>query len=235
MFQGKMKALTFSYDDGCTQDERLIEILDRYGLKATFNLNSNRFGKAESLIRKDKTVAFCKPRREEIPAIYKNHEIAVHTLDHPNLTRVESDAEVIRQVREDAESLSELVPYPVVGMAYPCGPFDDRVVGLIRDHTSIAYARTTLCNGSFDLQTDLLRFQPTVYHCEWEQMFALAEQFLTLDADRPQIFYIWGHSFEFDVDRTWDRMEEFCRLVSGREDIYYGTNTEILLANHTNI
>jgi hypothetical protein len=61
-------------------------------------------------------------------------------------------------------------------------------------------------------------------------MFDLAHRFLELKADRPQIFYIWGHSFEFDVDRTWDKMEEFCRLVSGKEDIYYGCNTEILLA-----
>ena len=30
MFNGKMKAITFSYDDGVTQDKRLIEILDKY-------------------------------------------------------------------------------------------------------------------------------------------------------------------------------------------------------------
>ena len=40
MYQGKNKAITFSYDDGVTQDRRLIEILNRYGLKATFNINS---------------------------------------------------------------------------------------------------------------------------------------------------------------------------------------------------
>ena len=39
MWNGKMKALTFSYDDGVEQDIRLIEILDRYHLRGTFNLN----------------------------------------------------------------------------------------------------------------------------------------------------------------------------------------------------
>ena len=34
------KILTFSFDDGVTQDIRLIEMFDRYGLKGTFNLNS---------------------------------------------------------------------------------------------------------------------------------------------------------------------------------------------------
>lgn len=39
-----MKALTFSFDDGVTQNIRLIEILNRYGLKEAFNLNSGFLG-----------------------------------------------------------------------------------------------------------------------------------------------------------------------------------------------
>lgn len=34
------KALTFSYDDGIEQDRKLVEIFNRYGMKATFNLNT---------------------------------------------------------------------------------------------------------------------------------------------------------------------------------------------------
>ena len=37
---GKQKAVTFSYDDGCRDDIRLVEILDRYKIKCTFNINS---------------------------------------------------------------------------------------------------------------------------------------------------------------------------------------------------
>ena len=39
MWNGKNKAITFSFDDGVTQDKRLVEMLDKYGLKATFNIN----------------------------------------------------------------------------------------------------------------------------------------------------------------------------------------------------
>ena len=42
MFNGKMKAVTFSYDDGVTQDKRLISLFNKYGLKCTFNLNSEQ-------------------------------------------------------------------------------------------------------------------------------------------------------------------------------------------------
>ena len=41
---GKSKALTFSYDDGVKADKRLMAVFDKYGLKATFNLNSRLFG-----------------------------------------------------------------------------------------------------------------------------------------------------------------------------------------------
>ena len=44
MWNGKLKAVTFSYDDGVTQDIRLIEIFNKYNLKATFNLNSELLG-----------------------------------------------------------------------------------------------------------------------------------------------------------------------------------------------
>ena len=36
--EGKTKALTFSYDDGCPEDLRLSDVLSAHGLKGTFNL-----------------------------------------------------------------------------------------------------------------------------------------------------------------------------------------------------
>ncbi len=38
--QGKTKAVTFSYDDGCRVDLRLVEIINEYGIKCTFNISS---------------------------------------------------------------------------------------------------------------------------------------------------------------------------------------------------
>ena len=56
MFSGKMKAVTFSYDDGVTQDIRLLEILNKYGLKSTFNINSGLLGKPGKLTRLGKEI-----------------------------------------------------------------------------------------------------------------------------------------------------------------------------------
>ncbi len=231
MFQGKMKAVTFSYDDGVTQDQRLIDLFNRYGLKATFNLNSGLLGTPGALVREKVTVAHVKPRPCEIRRIYEGHEIAAHTLTHPALREL-PDEEVIRQVEEDRLALSELAGYEVVGMAYPGGGvnFDARVAEAIRLHTGIKYARTTLSSGSFDLQQDLLTFKPTVYHhVEFDDLFRLGESFLAAPPDKPRLFYIWGHAYEFDIRNEWARMEDFCRMIAGHDDVFYGTNREVLL------
>lgn len=232
MWNGKLKAITFSYDDGITQDKRLIKLLNRYGLKATFNLNTEKLGEKHALWLEDRaTIAHCKFRPEEVRAVYEGHEIAGHTLKHPNLTKIEEDAEVIRQVEEDRLRLSELAGYEVVGFAYPCGGvnYDDRVSDLIRKNTGVKYARTIVSNHSFEPQSDLFQFKPTSHHLSFDQMFAHAEEFLAMNPDSPKLFYIWGHSYEFDLDDTWEQFEEFCRLISGKSDIFYGTNKEVLL------
>ena len=229
-FGGKMKALTLSYDDGVVQDIRLVEILNRYGLKGTFNLKSGLCGHKGFLPVNGKPVVNDKLKSEDIRHVYEGHEIAVHTLTHPTLTTC-SEEEIIRQVEEDRLTLSELAGYEVVGMAYPGGGVnnDDRVAQIIRDHTGVRYCRTNGNSGSFEIPDDLYRFEPTVYDINIEQMFTLGQQFIELQPNRPQLLYIWGHSYQFDADDTWDQFEEFCRMISGRPDIFYGTNRQALL------
>ena len=232
MFNGKKKAVTFSFDDGVTQDKRLIEIFDRYGLKCTFNLNSGLLGLKNTLLRESATVDHNKVLPEEVREVYKNHEVAVHTITHPNLTQIADDVEVIRQVEDDRKALSSLVGYEVVGMAYPCGGVnnDERVASVIRNNTKIEFARTITSSDNFDIPDNLLRYNPTVYYIEKEKLFSLGEKFLNLKTDKPQILYVWGHSYEMDAEYiSWQEFEEFCKMISGKEDIFYGTNGQIFL------
>ena len=229
--QIKKKAITFSYDDGVVQDIRLIELLNKYGLKCTFNLNSELLSKKGMLIREGKRIAHYKIHTEDVKHIYEGHEVAVHTLTHPNLTQCD-DKEIIRQVEADRLNLSELVEYEVVGMAYPCGGVnnDDRVAGIIKKNTGVKYCRTITSNNSFDLQENLYRFNPTVYHLDFEKMMQLGREFVEFKPKEPKVFYIWGHSYEMDYGADyWVKLEEFFKLISNKEDIFYGTNKEILL------
>ena len=232
MFHGKMKALTFSYDDGVTQDARLIDIFNKYGLKATFNLNSGRLGRPGELVRDGVRISHDKIAPADVKHVYAGHEVAAHTLTHPFLPSIEDEAEIVRQVEQDRLALSELCGYEVVGFAYPGGGVnhDARVADIIRRRTGVKYCRTTDATHSFEPQTNLWQFNPTVYHhVEMDEMFRLGRRFLEMETDRPQIFYVWGHAYEFDIRGEWDRFEEFCAMMAGREDIFYGTNKEILL------
>ncbi|MBQ8342043.1 MAG: polysaccharide deacetylase family protein [Clostridia bacterium] len=232
MFYGKMKALTFSYDDGVTQDARLIEIFNKYGLKATFNLNSGLLGKNGELVRDGVKVNHNKVAREDVKRVYAGHEIAAHTLKHPFLPEITDEGEIIRQVEEDRLALSDIVGYEVVGFAYPGGGINHnkRVADIIRQNTGVKYCRTTDSTRNFEPQADLFEFNPTVYHhVEMDEMFRLGKEFLALKADRPQIFYVWGHAYEFDIRDEWGRFEAFCKMMAGADDIFYGTNQEILL------
>ena len=224
MFNGKRKAVTFSYDDGVTQDVRFIELLNRYGLKATFNLNSQLLGKEGSLLRNGQTVSHNKVAPGDVRSIYEGHEVAAHTLTHPNLTKIDDPQEIIRQVEQDRLNLSELCGYEVLGMAYPCGGVnnDDRVAKIIREGTGIRYARALETTGSFAPQSNLYRFRGTIYHHEeWDRLFEIGERFLADQSEEPALLYIWGHTYEFDIfPERWSRIEEFFQLISGRADVF---------------
>ena len=233
MFNGKKKAVTFSYDDGTTQDIRLIELLNKYGLKSTFNINSGLLGTDKMLIRNGERIAHYKIAPHRLKEVYEGHEVAVHTLTHPCLNKCD-DGEIVRQVEEDRIALEAMVGYEIRGMAYPAGSqyVDARVERLVETETRIKYARGTDCSHSFDLPTYLYHFKPSVYHLDFDKMTEMGREFIELETEEPKLFYIWGHAFEMDYDSlNWYRLEEFFKLISGRDDIFYGTNTEVLLGN----
>lgn len=231
MWQGKRKAVTFSFDDGTTQDVRLISILNKYGLKGTFNLNSGLLGLSGFLGTEDNRVSHNKIKKEDVKSIYNGHEVAVHTLTHPLLPNCANE-EIIRQVEEDRLCLSELCGYEVVGMAYPGGGInnDRRVANVIQKHTGIQYVRTITSTYSFDKQNNLYQFNPTISFVE-NDLLEIVEKFLTSTDKEYQLLYIWGHAFELDFKHllSWEAFEEVCRYLANRSNIFYGTNKEILL------
>ncbi len=225
----KLKGLTFSYDDGVTQDIRLVELFNKYGMKCTFNINSGLLGMDGYLDREGVRVNHTKVKAQDVKYIYEGHEVAGHGVTHPCLAR-HTEERIIEEVENDRVKLSELCGYDVVGFAYPGGDFDSRVSGIIKNKTGIKYCRTVTSTHSFLPQTNLHEFKPTVYHHkEWDKLFELGEEFINLKTDTPAVFYVWGHGYEFDIHDSWDRFEEFLKMMSGKDDIIYGTNKELLL------
>ena len=221
------KIITFSYDDGVTQDERLITLFNRYHVKATFNLNYALLGEKGTLIRNNRSVRHDKIKAKDVKNMYFGHEVASHTLHHPFLPNLSKDS-IINEVERDRKCLSDIVEYEVCGFAYPGGGinYDSRVAQIIQENTNIKYARTTQCSDSFYLPNDMYKIYPTVYHLDFDKMMDLGRRFVEEQTDEKRLFYIWGHSYELDAWDMWDKFEEFLKLVSEREDIDYLTNKE---------
>lgn len=211
--QGKHKVLTMSYDDGKLADRRLVSIFNQYGVKATFHLNS---GLMEQDIRIPKA---------EIKALYQGHEIAAHTLTHPTIARCPVE-QIAEEVLVDRKNLEKITGYPVRGLSYPNGSFSKSIEELL-PHLGIEYARTVRETHSFAMPEDFLAWDATCHHKH--QLMEHAREFVSLfKAQYFYMMYVWGHSYEFDNDQNWELIEEFCKFIGRKDDIWYATNIEIV-------
>lgn len=206
------KALTISYDDGLWSDVHLLEILNRYGIRGTFNLNSG-------CMTEERRIG-----KEKIPALYKGHEIAPHGVKHLTLARCPM-TDVVKEILEDRQALEELTGEIVCGHAYPNGSYSPEIKTLLPS-LGIHYARTATDTGLYTHPQDFYEWNPTCHHNN--RLMYHAKEFLSFDLPQFQyLFYVWGHSYEFDRDNNWDVIEEFCKMIGGREDIWYATNAEV--------
>lgn len=214
--EGKKNALTFSYDDNQIFDRRLVEILNKNHLKGTFHLNSGTMG--------------CQNERDfflewnEIKELYRGHEVACHGYHHPFFNQL-SKGVLVEEILKDKETLEQVMEYPIRGMSYPFGVYSDEICNVAR-MLGIEYSRTVESTGNFNLPDDFLKWNPTCHHSA--NLTELAEQFLNPPSyANLQLFYIWGHSFEFDRENSWDMMEAFCEKVGKKDSVWYATNIEI--------
>ena len=231
--EGKAKAVTFSYDDGYSADLRLAEIFTKKGLKATFNLNGEinrqgKFGLSDEDVRK---------------VIYGGgHEVAIHGLLHKAPCFVKP-VEAIKDILDCRIELEEKFDRIIRGLAYPDsgvsrfqnGSDYDTVKGYL-ENLGIAYARTLAGdNNSFSIPTDFHRWMPTAHH-DNPNIMTWIDEFLGIDMNDgyyfggrrfPRLFYIWGHSFEFDRNNNWEHIEKITDKLSGKDDTWYATNIEI--------
>lgn len=227
---GKAKAVTFSYDDGVPQDKRLAELFDRYGMKATFNFNSQN----------SKEFNYS---NEEIQEIFlsKGHEIAVHGAYH----RANGNVRLIEGIRDVLDcrlELEERCGRIIRGLAYP----DSGITRMnnfatyeqIKQYLTeldIAYARTLGGdNDRFMLPQDFHAWMPSAHHNN-PKILEYVDTFLNLDISEQvyharrmsRLLYIWGHSYEFDRDNNWELIEEICAKLAHNDEVWYATNIEL--------
>ena len=219
----KDKALTLSYDDGVVFDKKLISIMDIYGIKGTFNINSELFADVEGGRRMTK---------QEILNLFmdSHHEVALHGAKHLSLSTVPEEI-ATKDILIDRINLENMFKKPICGLAYANGSYDDKVVEILKN-CGVKYARTTISTGNFNIPTDWLRMPTTCHHTnpklmEYTTHFLEDESKKYYWSQRPKLFYLWGHSYEFNDNDNWEIIERFAQMVGNRDDVWYATNIEV--------
>ncbi len=196
---GADAAVTLGWDDGTTADRRLVERLNAFGVRATFFLNSGKFGLSAARSGwKDYIGA------DEVRDLYAGHEVGSHTVDHPDLTEL-TDAQIADQVDRDRAALADLVGYEVRGFASPFRAQDGRVEAVLRS-CGIRYSRGPGTDRSGRPPVDPLRWTPAA-HCLDDVRGLLA------DPAPGSLFCIWGHSYEYDERDAWPALDLLLRTL----------------------
>lgn len=219
---GLKKAFTLSYDDNLLDDIRLMELMDKYKVKGTFNLSSDLYCPED----KEPDAGWPRLKKSEAVKAYTEHgaEVAVHGLRHRDFTHL-SEAELNCEIAMDRANLELQYGCVVRGAAYPYGSYNDAAVEALR-RNGIKYCRTVGCRDDFAMPEDWLRLKATCHH-NHPALMDLAKKFVKEDFKDARMFYVWGHTAEFRRDNNWDDIEELLKYVGGREDIWYATNIEI--------
>ena len=222
---GKAKALTYSYDDGVQSDARLIEILDKYGMKGTFNINAGLFAPEGTVYPEGQ--ASCRMTKSEAYDLYSNsgHEVAIHGYHHHFMEQLPT-SQMVDEIMEDRKALEAIFGTRIDGGSYPFGTYNDKLVDALK-LCGVKYCRTVISTEKFDTPTDWLRLPATCHHNN-TRLMSLADDFLNASIKRqPKLFYLWGHSYEFNKDNNWNVIEKFAEKMANNEDIWYATNMEI--------
>lgn len=239
------KYFCWNIDDGLEQDKKVVEILRRYGMGATFNLNSGLFGFRQMTqwdndhplrdvpLEVGRTAPgkfaehFAIPA-DEVKDVYGGFEIAAHGLKHENFGELTAE-EIARSVRTDKENLEKLFGQKIVGFAYPYGVYHDTAVEQLAA-AGIRYARTTQVTDSFAMPQDPLRLPLTGQH-QHPEIFRKLDAFFRSETEEDQFFLMFAHGFEFDFntpESNWVKLEKICETVAAQPDIICCSTGEAL-------
>ncbi len=220
---GKKKAFNITYDDGVLQDERFVALLNQYGIKGTFNLNSQLMQEEFSWSHPS-GMQVTRLSIERARHLYDGHEVASHTLTHPYMHDL-SDEELYHQMKEDKENLEKIFDKEVKGFAVPFDYYDERIAECAKA-CGFSYARKSECTLSFTPCSDAYHWKTGIYHIDSNLTNYVAD-FLNTDEELA-VCQIVGHSYDLDAENLWGTMELIFAAVSKCDDIWFCTNAELV-------
>lgn len=240
------KYFTLSFDDGLEQDKRLLGLMHKYGLKGTFNLNAGLFGTkgevkgigtigfqdCEVGVRHHWPFSYVPHNRipeDEIAQVYVGMEIASHGFRHEALGKLDEEA-LHSAVNLNKVTLEKLVGTQIYGYAFAQGSTSTTAQSYLKSK-GYRYARLVRPSKQFDFPAEPLALCPTC-SCIDKDTPSLVERFIKTEAEeRDLLFYMWGHSYEFDYEKgqaSWLAVERLFERIASQNDIIFCTNIEAI-------
>ena len=204
-----MKYFVFAIDDGTIFDKKVVSIFNKYGISATFNLNSG----LQDFVWYQDWLEVRRLRLDENKAIYEGHEVASHSLTHPWLTSL-SDEGVYYEVGEDIKNLSNIFNKEITSFSYPFDGFDERTINIIKS-LGITHIILPAIDDSFKYPVDTYHIKVT----SWNIDDALNKVDRFIKDDNAEIFIYLSHSYDYEYANSYDKLEELCKIVTGNKDI----------------
>lgn len=220
---GKRKAFNITYDDGVTQDIRFVALLNKYGIKGTFNLNSALMEEGfEWQHENGMRVKRLPP--DIVVRLYEGHEVASHTLRHPYMHGM-SEGEIMYQLGHDKYMLSQLFGHEICGFAVPFDYYSELIANCARK-LGFEYARMSEESRSYTPPQDYYWWSCGLFHLSPE-IADFVQGFLETN-EELSLCQIVGHSYDLDAADMWEQMEELLKKVSAAGDVLPMTNLELV-------
>ena len=219
---GKKKAFNITFDDGITQDIRFVEMMNKYGLKGTFNLNSGLMENEFEWTHKCGLVIKRLPKSSVVD-LYKGHEIASHTLTHPFMNEMSED-EIMHELVEDKKNLEELFGCEILGFAIPFDYYSELIKNCAKK-CGFEYSRMSEERYSYEPPSDYFNWAAGTYHV-MPGFEKFVEEFFEIDEELA-LCQIVGHAYDLDTKDMWEKYEDILKRVS-EDDVESMTNLELV-------
>lgn len=220
---GKAKAFNITYDDGVTQDVRFVELLNKYGIKGTFNLNSRLMEDEFEWVHESGLVIKRLPP-DVVRHLYAGHEVASHSLTHPYMQGMD-EGTLMYEMGEDKKKLQQLFKTEISGFALPFDYYDWRIADCAR-RCGFEYSRCSDERYSYAPPEDYYWWAAGAYHVN-PGFLSFVESFFYTEQELA-LCQIVGHSYDLDVMDMWETMENILSRVAKDANIVPMSNIELV-------
>lgn len=200
------KIFVLSFDDGTIYDERFIELLNKYQIPATFNLNSG----LEDFVWYFDDRPIRRIHIKEKACMYKGHEVASHSYTHPYLTLL-SEEQLTDEINKDVQNLKNIFHLDSLGFGVPFTACNEREIEIIKRTGHIDYIRLSSMKDDFSFPKD-------EYHIEINGLYNddnIKEKINLFSNSHLEhaLFVLCGHSYELEMHNHWDYMEDLLQYI----------------------